>query len=84
MTKSLTGRKGLETALVQVSAVLDDTRSPCGLLLYLTAKPAILYGGPFDPRVMVMSIEEFIGGLRDAGLGELLRRARNDLTHARG
>ena len=71
-------------AIFQVSRMLDQTRSPYGLLLYLTAKPAILYGGPYDPRVMVMSIEEFIGGLRDAGLGELLRRARNDIVLTRG
>ncbi|MDR3638499.1 MAG: hypothetical protein P4L84_32140 [Isosphaeraceae bacterium] len=82
--RTLSGRKDLETAVVEVSTMLDQTRSPYGLLLYLTAKPAILYGGPYDPRVMVMSIEEFIGGLRDAGLGELLRRTRNDIAHARG
>jgi hypothetical protein len=81
---ALTGRDSLEKAIAQVSNMLDETRSPHGLLLYLTARPTILYGGPYDPRVMVMSVEDFIGGLRDAGLGELLRRARNDIAHARG
>ena len=82
--KALTGSNDLEKAIKQVSAVLDETRSPHGLLLYLAAKSAVLYGASYDPRVMVMSVEDFIGGLRDAGLGDLLRRTRNDIAHARG
>jgi hypothetical protein len=81
--QALTGRKDLQQAILQVSQMLDETRSPHGLLLYLTARPAVLYGGAYDSRVIVMSIEEFIGGLRDMGLGQLLRRARNELAHAR-
>ena len=30
------------------------------------------------------AVEEFIGGLRDSGLGELLRRTRNDIAYTRG
>jgi hypothetical protein len=81
--QALTGRRDLEQAILQVSRMLDETRSPHGLLLYLTARPAVLYGGTYDPRVIIMSIEELIGGLRDMGLGELLRRARNEIVHAR-
>jgi hypothetical protein len=82
--QALAGRKGLEQAIAQVSTMLDETHAPHGLLLYLTTSPVVLYSGSFDPRVIVMSIEEFIGGLRGAGLGELLRRVRNEIVHARG
>ena len=81
--KALSGRNDLENAIKQVSAMLDETRSPYGLLLYLAAKPIVLYGASYDPRVVVMSVEDFIGGLRDVGLGDLLWRTRNDIAHAR-
>jgi hypothetical protein len=54
------------------------------LLIYLEAKSAILYGSSYDPRIMVMSAGEFVSGLRDAGLGDLLRRTRNENVHVRG
>jgi hypothetical protein len=82
--KTLTGSKDLEQTMQRLSAVLDETRSPYGLLLYLAAKPAVLYAASFDPRVMVMSVEDFIIGLRDSGLGDLLRRTRNHIAHTRG
>ena len=63
--------------------MLDETRSPYGLLLYLAAKPIVLYGASFDPRVVVMSVEDFIGGLRDVGLGDLLWLFRNDIARTR-
>lgn len=69
--ESLKGRGDVETAIKRVGAMLDETRSPCGLLLYLEAKPIVLYGGLYDPRVMVMSVEEFLMGLRGAGLGSV-------------
>jgi hypothetical protein len=81
--KALNGRNDLENAIKQVSAMLDETRSPYGLLLYLSAKPIVLYGASYDPRVVVMSVADFIGGLRDVGLGDLLWRTRNELAHAR-
>ncbi len=81
--KALNGRNDLENAIKQVSAMLDETRSPFGLLLYLAAKPIVLYGALYDPRVVVMSVEDFIGGLRELGLGDLLWRTRNDIAHTR-
>jgi hypothetical protein len=81
--KALTGSKDLENTMKRLATVLDKTGSPHGLLLYLSAKPAVLYAASFDPRIMVMSVEDFIGGLRDAGLGDLLRRTRNHIAHAR-
>ena len=67
----------------ELATVLDETRSPYALLLYLAAKPAVLYAASYDPRVMVMSVEDFINGLRDSGLGDLLRRTRNHIAHMR-
>ena len=78
--RALNGRNELEKAIKQVSAMLDETRSPYGLLLYVAAKPIVLYGASYDPRVVVMSVEDFLGGLRDAGLGDLLWRTRNDIS----
>jgi hypothetical protein len=82
--KHLTRRKELERAVQEVSTLLDETRSPRCLLIYLEAKPAILYGNSYDPRIIVMSAGEFVSGLRDAGLGDLLRRTRNENVHIRG
>jgi hypothetical protein len=82
--KALNGRDALEKAIKQVSTMLDETRSPNGLLLYLAAKPTVLYGASYDPRVVIMSIEDFIGGLRNVGLGDLLWRTRNEISHVRG
>ena len=70
--KHLNSRRDLERAIQNVSTLLDETRSPRCLLIYLEAKSAILYGSSYDPRIMVMSAGEFISGLRDAGLGELV------------
>ena len=80
----LRGKSDIDMAITRLSGVLKETRSPFGLLLYLTAKPAILYGTFYDPRVLVMSIEEFIGGLKSEGLGEFLRRTRFELLLAKG
>ena len=82
--KDVAGRKYLEGAIQQISAYLDENRSRYGLLLYLAAKPVVLYGASYDSRVVVMSVEEFISGLRDAGLADLLLRVRNDIAHVRG
>ncbi|MGP0067999.1 MAG: hypothetical protein ACLQGP_30940 [Isosphaeraceae bacterium] len=82
--KHLTSRKDLERTIQGVSTLLDETRSPGCLLIYLEAKPAILYGSSYDPRIMVLSAEEFIEGLRDAGLGDLLRSTRNENVTMRG
>jgi nucleoside 2-deoxyribosyltransferase len=81
---TLHGRNAFEKAIKQVSQMVDETRSRCGLLLYVAAKPIVLYGASYDPRVVVMSVEDFIGGLRDAGLGDLLLRTRNEISGARG
>jgi hypothetical protein len=81
---ALTGGGELERAIKQLSAVLDETRSRYGLLLYLFARPAIIYAALNDPRVMVMSVEDFVSGLKSVGLGDLLRRTRNEIVHARG
>jgi hypothetical protein len=82
--KHLTSRKDLERAIQDVATLLDETRSPRSLLIYLEAKPAILYGSPYDPRIMVLSAEEFVSGLRDVGLGDFLLRTRNENVPVRG
>jgi hypothetical protein len=82
--KTLTEKKHLESTIQHISTLLDETRSPRGLVIYLDANPSVLYGGAYDPRILVMSVEEFIGGLRNLGLGDLLREARNESAHVGG
>jgi hypothetical protein len=82
--KRLINKKDLERTIQELSIVLDQTRSPRCLLVYLEAKPTILYGSSYDPRIMVLSAEELISGLKDTGLGDLLRRMRNEYAQLRG
>lgn len=72
--KSLTNKMDFRRAIEGLSALLDGARSRRGILLYVDAKPSVLYGDAYDPRVLVMSAEEFVAGLRDVGLGDMLRR----------
>lgn len=80
----LTSKRDLEKAIQDLSTALDETRSRRCLLVYLDAKPAILYGSLYDPRIIVLSAEELIGGLKEVGLGDLLRRTRNEYAQLRG
>jgi hypothetical protein len=47
---ALNTRSALEKATKQVSAMLDETRSPSGLLLYLSAKPFVVGEASYDSR----------------------------------
>ena len=80
----LTSKRDLEKAIQDLSTALDETRSRRCLLVYLDAKPAILYGSLYDPRIIILSAEELISGLKEVGLGDLLRRTRNEYAQLRG
>jgi hypothetical protein len=74
----------LQSALGELTKVLDNTHSEWGLLIYQGAdfEPSKETFG--DPRVFVLTIESLIESLRDSSLGDFLHRMRNLRVHGRG
>lgn len=82
--KSIGGASDYERSLERLDALLCETRASTSMLVYLDADPKVLRTNPGNPRTMVLSADELIGGLRNRGFGELLRHTRNEIVHGRG
>jgi hypothetical protein len=77
-------RSELQSALDELTQILDNTHSEWGLLIYQGADFEPSEQALGDPRVFVLTIERLLESLRDTSLGDFLHRMRNLRVHGRG
>ena len=77
---SLRSQSDVNEAIGRMFRALEAIHNGCGLVLYKEAAKVSL-AAPRSLPVVFVSAEGFIGGLRDAGLAEYVRKLRNSAVH---
>ena len=77
----LRGKEQFGRAISGLSKALDFTGTQVGLLIYADGPVGIHDDAISDPRICVLSLEDFLAKLKHQGFADLLRRARNLRVH---